>query len=136
MHGLAGRDRVLMDQARVFLAVAAGIVSPLDAASATEAHLSALGYRLPRRRFSSSGGERASERPATTGDVALLAMQFFGLRGDLRYEILPSPAAAFRVLQRRQYFAPWERSGQPISGNDIIDLVHRLSRTPTEDVLP
>lgn len=115
MATLAGRDSVLLPRARSFLAAAAGIVSPQDAVTATDGFLVSLGYRVP-----------SGTAAATKGEVALLTMQLFGLTGDLRYEILPAPASAFRVLKSRGYFASWERPGQIIPGNDIIDLVHRL----------
>ncbi len=115
MATLAGRDSIPLPRAQEFLTAAAGIVDPQDTVTAIDGFLVSLGYRVP-------GGTAA----ATKGEVALLTMQLFGLAGDLRYEVLPAPASAFRVLQNRGFFASWERPGQIIPGNDIIDLVHRL----------
>ena len=106
MYTISNRDSVSRADARVFLSASAGIL-PLDD------NLLSL--------------ENGSvDRPATRGDVALLVMQLFDLRGDLRYELLPSTRSAFRVLQGEGFFLPWSRAGQPVTGVELIDFVHRL----------
>lgn len=112
LYSILNRDVVSREDARVFLSASAGIL-PLDD------NLLSL--------ETDSG-----DRPATRGDVALYAMQFFDLRGDLRYELLPSTRSAFRVLQGEGFFLPWSYAGQAVTGADLIDFVHRLETTVRE----
>ncbi|TVR31950.1 MAG: hypothetical protein EA404_08785 [Spirochaetaceae bacterium] len=113
-----GETHISSATAAGLVAAVAGTVLPSDAAGVDLQYLRALGYRL--------GGLRDSE-PMTKAGFALMVAQVFDLRGGLRYELFPAPVSAFRELQHRELFFPWEYPGQSMSGRDAVNLAREVA---------
>ena len=100
----------------LLVAALSGTISPDQPPSAEEVIrlLRSLEHRVP---------EGGGDDSLSYGDFALLMMQVFDLRGNLRYEAFPSSASAFAELQSRSLIAPGVYAGTPIPGDVAVDIL-------------
>lgn len=114
IHTAAEQTPFTVVSSAQLIAAAVGTTLPGDAEDLSIEDVQALGYRVPRRR---------PDQAVTKGQFALLLMQFFDYRGGLRYELLATPAAAFRELQDDGIFTAWELPGEELSGAEALEVV-------------
>jgi hypothetical protein len=63
--------------------------------------------------------------PLNLGDLSLLIMKAFGMKGGLMYAIFPGPRYAYRELVYRKIIAGRSFSTMPVSGRRFFQILSR-----------
>jgi hypothetical protein len=99
-------------------------VDPFSTSEAALARIRGLGIRLP-------DGDAAST--VDYGDMSLMVMQLWDLRGGLLYELVPTRRGAFRELVARNVVATTSRPGQHLSGREAVHILRRVVAVREEE---
>jgi hypothetical protein len=124
MNVAVSEDPLTLGSAALLLGTAAGTVDPFSTSEAALDQIRGLGIRLP-------DGDAAS--PVDYGDMSLMVMQLWDLRGGLLYELVPTRRGAFRELVARNVVATTSRPGQHLSGREAVHILRRVVAVREEE---
>jgi hypothetical protein len=78
--------------------------------------------------------DAGAEKKITTGELSLLLMKSFGLKGGIMYSLFPSPRYAYRELLYRRCISDSSDPSAKVTGEQFLHILSRVLSYTGEDL--